>query len=253
VLKKRIIPIQLLQGQRLVKTREFSDPRDVGDPIKSAAVYNSQNADELIFLNIDRNSDRLDELVRILPEVAKVCFMPLTVGGGISKWADAARLFERGADKVVLNSATFKNYSIIEKIASRFGAQAVVVALDVYRRGSGTYELASSFAKNPEKIDLRIHIKKCEECGAGEFFVQSVEREGSMAGFDLELFRLVCKASKIPVIGSGGAGHYEHLRSAFCETPVSAVACGSLFNFSDSNPLRAKAFLKNAGIPLKVI
>lgn len=252
MLKRRIIPVQLLMNGRLVKTQRFADWRDVGDPVKSSAVYNSQYADELIFLNIARDRAAVQPLAELMQKVSQECFMPLSVGGGIYKLDDAAYLIQNGADKVVINSAAYKDRELISRIADRFGTQAVVVAIDAKREGEG-YAVLSASASQQEPVTLEEHIRACEAAGAGEFLIQSVDQDGSMGGFDLPLLRLVCNAAKVPVIGCGGAGHYNHLKEAFLESEVSALACGSLFNFSDSNPLRAKAFLSNYGLQFKVV
>ena len=253
MLKRRIIPIQLLLNDRLVKTVGFGDWRDVGDPVKSAAVYNSQQADELVFLNIDRDRSSIEPLLAILKKVSEVCFMPLAVGGGIRTFENASRLIESGADKVVINSAAYTSPEVLRKVADRFGEQAVVIGIDVKGSPDGDYVLVAASGLSPQSATLEAHIKACEATGAGEFLVQSVDRDGQMAGFDLDLLHRAAAAATVPVIGCGGSGQYDHLKEAFLETDVSALACGSLFNFSDSNPMRAKAYLTNYGLSFKVV
>lgn len=252
MLKRRIIPVQLLMNGRLVKSKRFADWRDVGDPVKSSAVYSSQYADELIFLNIARDRASVQALADLMQKVSRECFMPLSVGGGIRSFEDAAYLIQNGADKVVINSAAYQDRELISRIAARFGTQAVIVAIDAKREGD-TYAALSASASQPEAVSLETHIRACEDAGAGEFLIQSVDQDGTMEGFDLPLLRLVCSAASVPVIGCGGSGQYNHLKEAFLTTDVSALACGSLFNFSDSNPLRAKAFLSNYGLQFKVV
>lgn len=253
MLKRRIIPVQLLLGDRLVKTVGFDSWRDVGDPVKSSAVYNSQSADELVFLNIARQNRMVARFADLLHAVTEVCFMPLTVGGGIRTFNDAAFLISSGADKVVLNTVAFGDVALVSRIADRFGSQAVVVGIDVRRDVNGELSVLSDCGRTVEPVTFEEHIADCERAGAGEFFVQSVDRDGAMCGFDLPLLQAACCAATVPVIGCGGAGQYNHLKEAFLETSVSALACGSLFNFSDSNPLRAKAYLSNYGLPFKVV
>lgn len=253
MLKRRIIPIQLLVNGRLVKTVGFGDWRDVGDPVKSSAVYTSQHADELIFLNIDRDRSSVEPLVKLLYGVSEVCFTPLAVGGGIRSFEDAATLIESGADKIVINSAAYGDPDVLSRVADRFGQQAVVVGIDVRGTADGGYTLVSDSGRTPQPVGLADHIRACEAAGAGEFLVQSVDRDGTMSGFDLDLLRRACAATRVPVIGAGGSGQYNHLKEAFLETDASALACGSLFNFSDSNPMRAKAFLTNYGLSFKVV
>lgn len=252
MLKRRIIPVQLLLHGRLVKTRQFDAFRDVGDPISSSRVYNSQAADELIFLNIDRDVESVRPLAELMERVSEVCFMPLSVGGGIRSAEDAAFLIRNGADKIVVNSAAYDDPSVVAATADRFGRQAVVVAIDV-RREDQDFALFSHCGRHRREIGLAEHLAKMIELGAGEILIQSVDRDGTMEGYDIDLIRTVRAQASVPVIALGGSGNYEHLKAAFLEGNVSAVACGSLFNFSDSNPIRAKAFLSNYGLPFKVV
>jgi imidazole glycerol-phosphate synthase subunit HisF len=253
MLKKRIIPLQLLYRSRLVKSVRFAEFRDVGDPVKSASVYNSQSADELIVLNVERDHPSIEPLLQVLGRIAETCFMPLTIGGGVRTMADAQRLFEEGADKVVVNSAAYGTPAVITEIARRYGSQAVVVGIDArYDDDAGTYVLYSDCGGRAHRsLTLSEHVGRVVGLGAGEILIQSIDHDGTMAGYDLRLTRQAAEASTVPVIAAGGAGNYEHLREAFVETEVSALACGSLFNFSDSHPMRAKAFLSNHGLAFK--
>lgn len=240
MLAKRIIPIQLLLDGRLVKTRKFGDWRYVGNPVKSCAVYNSAHADEILFLNISRDDRTIAPLRSIIGKVSEVSFIPMSVGGGISSAPDAAELIRAGADRVVLNSVAYSNPDVITAIASTFGVQSVVASVDV--RFDSDYRLFSDCGRTPEKGSLEQHVRRCIDAGAGEIMVQSIDRDGTMAGFDIELVGRVKSVASVPVIVAGGSGNYDHLKDAF-QTGIGAVACGSLFNFSDSNPLRAKSYL----------
>lgn len=254
MLKKRIIPVQLLLDGRLVKTVRFGEWRDVGDPVKSSGVYNSQNADELVFLNIARENRTIEMLREVIERVSEVSFMPMAMGGGIRSAEDAAELIRTGADKIVVNSSAYTDKSIITATAETFGAQAVIVSIDArWDAEQGRYQLWSDCGRLREAVSIADHIGRCIEAGAGEIMIQSIDRDGTMEGYDLELIRQVKAAATVPVIAGGGSGNYEHLKDAFLETDVSAVACGSLFNFSDSNPIRAKAFLTNHGLSFKVV
>ena len=254
MLKKRIIPIQLLLDDRLVKTVSFGDYRDVGDPVKSAAVYNSQYADELMFLNIDRQGRSIEPMAKLIERVSEVSFMPLAVGGGIRTDEDAAFLIRHGADKVVINSAAYGEATPIRGTAETFGSQAVIIGIDArYDADAGRYVAYSHSGTRRQDVSLPDHIARCIEQGAGEIMIQSVDRDGTMSGFDIPLIREVMAVTDVPVIACGGSGNYEHLKEAFLETDVSALGCGSLFNFSDSNPIRAKAFLTNYGLPFKIV
>ena len=251
MLKRRIIPIELLSGGRLVKTRGFHDPRDVGDPVKSSKVYSDQDADELVLLQIDREGRQLVALVEAVTRIAEYCFVPLTAGGGISSLDDAAGLFTAGADKVLLNSITYRDRSVLTRIAERYGRQAVVAGIDV-REEEGRFVLYSRCGRQRESVTLGAHVADVVAAGAGELMIQSIDRDGMMQGYDLGLLRKVVAASPVPVIAAAGAGHFLHLKEAF-DAGADGAACGSLFNFGDNNPLRAKSFLKNQGIPLKRI
>lgn len=254
MLKKRIIPVQLLIDGRLVKTVRFDGYRDVGDPVASSKVYNAQNADELVFLNISRTERSVEPMLRLLERVSQEVFMPLALGGGIQSPGDAARLIRSGADKVVVNSAAYRDPGLLRSIADEFGAQAVVASVDVrWDETAGDYALFSDCGRRREDVGLDEHVDRLVEHGAGEILVNSIDRDGVMEGYDVGLLRRVVDRAPVPVIGCGGAGHYNHLKEGFLEGGTSALACGSLFNFGDSNPIRAKAFLTNYGLPFKVV
>lgn len=246
--------MQLLADGRLVKPVRFGEWRDVGDPVKSSAVYNSQYADELIFLNIERARRTVAALAALIREVSKVCFMPIAMGGGIASAEDASFLIVNGADKIVVNSAAYDRPQVIAQTAGRFGAQAVIVSIDAaWDAAERKYRLYSDCGRSLQDVTLAEHLRRCADAGAGEIMIQSIDRDGTMTGYDTRLIGLTMQATRLPVIGAGGSGNYEHLKQAFLETDVSALACGSLFNFSDSNPMRAKAFLSNYGLPFKVV
>ncbi len=255
MLKKRIIPVQLLIGERLVKTVRFEGDRDVGDPVKSSAVYNSQQADELMFLNIDRANRSVEPLAALIERVSKVCFMPLAVGGGVRQFSDAAFLIQNGADKVVVNSAIYSNPKLLTQIADHFGIQASVASIDArWDAELQRYIPYSDCGRvRHEEHELLELVRECERLGAGEVFVQSIDRDGTMSGYDIRLIQNVMSACRIPIVAGGGSGNYDQMRECFLATGVSALACGSIFNFSDSNPMRAKSYLANHGLAFKRI
>ena len=253
MLKKRIIPVQLLWRGRLVKSVGFDAFRDVGDPVASSRVYNSQDADELVFLNIEREGRTIRPLMDVMEKVSEVSFMPLAVGGGIRSLEDVEALIRNGADKVVINSECYRDPGIVTRAAEKFGAQAVVVSIDVRSEGPGTWALCSDCGRRREEVSVEAHVDRVVQAGAGELFINSITRDGTMSGYDVPLIRKIVERSPVPVIACGGAGNYVHMKEAFLETGVQALACGSLFNFGDNNPLRAKAFLGNYGLSFKVI
>ena len=237
-----------------MKTVEFGDFRYVGDPVMSSKVYSDQDADELIFLNIERKERSAESLVAIIQNVSEMCFMPLTVGGGINSLEDADLLFQSGADKLIINSACYEKPSLLSSIANVYGAQSIVVSIDVRKNDDdGKYMCFSDCAEKSQNTKLLDHVSRVVDYGAGEIFINSIDRDGMMAGYDLDLFRAVSSIAKVPIIGCGGAGTFEHVKAAFLETDLSALACASLFNFGDNNPFRLKAHLRNAGILCKKV
>lgn len=249
MLKRRIIPVELLLDGRLVKTVRFDTFRDVGDPLKSSQVYYNQDADELVLLNICRDGRSAADTAVPLRAISKTCFMPIAVGGGIGSTDAAALLFAAGADKVVVNSAAYDDPALLCAIADRYGSQALVVSVDVRQTEYGP-TLYSDCGRKRQAVSLAEHIARVTESGAGEVLLNSVDRDGVMEGYDLALLAEARAVCRIPLIVCGGAGHFLHLREALA-AGADAVACGSLFNFGDNNPLRVKAFLKNYDIPLK--
>ena len=254
MLKKRIIPVQLLINNRLVKTIKFDKYRDVGNPISSSKIYNDSDADELVFLNISRDVRKVEPLISLIKSVSEVCFMPLSVGGGIKNLKDVEKLIKNGADKIIINSEVFKNRALIKEVAKNFGSQAIIVSIDAKKNiTNGKYSLYSNCGRKEETTSLEDHVNRCVDEGAGEILINSINADGTMEGYDLFLIKTVSDLAKVPVIGCGGAGNFNHMRDVFLKTKVSALACGSLFNFGDNNPIRAKAFLKNYNLPFKAI
>jgi cyclase len=251
VLKRRVIPLELFRDQRLVKTVQFGEGRDVGDPVKSSQVYSDQDADELIFLNIDGPNGNFSEFVRTVGRIASCCFVPLIVGGGIREEEHADVLFAAGADKILVNTVAYGHPGVVTQIANKYGSQAVVAGVD-YSGNSEALSLLSAGGRKVEKVTLQSHLANLKNAGAGEIMLQSVDRDGKMAGYDLILLREVAAQVSMPLIIAGGAGSFADLVGAFA-AGADGAACGSLFNFGDNNPLRAKAFLKNQGVCVKRI
>lgn len=251
MLKKRIIPLLLWQDGRLVKTRKFSNPRVVGDLIKTCKVYSDQDADEIIILNISEGGAGSVEFNRAIAQLSKEVMMPISVGGGIRSIKDAEDAFRAGADKIVINSAAYLSPELFAEISSRFGAQAIIASVD-FQMTSGGVSLWSESGKNMAPISLDSHLRTLESQGFGELMIQDIDADGMKCGYNLGVLESVLRTTSAPVIVAGGAGDFSHLRDAF-ELGVDAVACGTLFNFGDNNPIRAKAFLRNYGVPLKTL
>lgn len=229
--RTRVIPCLLLRGHGLVKTRRFKDPVYIGDPVNAVRIFNEKEVDELIVLDIDASREEREPNYEIVSEIAGECFMPIAYGGGIRTLQQARKLIRSGVEKVVINSAALESTCIITEIADVFGSQAVVGAIDVRRSLLGNYKVVAKSATVETRIQFEAHLRQLEAAGAGEIFVNSVDRDGVMGGYDLELLRLVTSSVKVPVIASGGAGTTEHFTQAVKEAGASAVAAGSMFVF----------------------
>jgi len=252
VLKKRIITDLLTKDGRMVKGKQFLNHRDTGDPVSSAKVYNHQDADELIFLDINPQNQDEHSLIDIIKLVGQECFMPLTVGGKINNIDQIRNLLLAGADKVAINTHALASYDFIKKASSIFGSQCIVVSIDV-KFENGMYVIYSHCGTRRSDISLEEHILEVEKNGAGEILINSIDRDGQMAGYDIKLLQTVSDLTSLPGIALGGAGNFEHLVEAFKKVDIAGVACASLFHFGDNNPLRAKSYLKNHGVSLKKI
>ena len=252
MLKTRLIPLLLLKEGRMVKGKRFRDFRDTGDPVSAARIYNAQNADELMFINIGDDAAVGDSFVRTIEKVAKECFMPLTVGGGIDSIDTIHRLVRSGADKVLINTAALDSPELVKEAGDSFGRQCIVVGIDVYKEGGQHVVHSNRFGRRRE-VSWRDHLLRMQDLGAGEILVNSIDRDGMMEGYDLEFIREASRLVDIPVIACGGAGNFQHLLDAIEKGEAHAVACASLFHFGDNNPIRARAFLKNHGVPVKLV
>jgi cyclase len=254
MLKKRVIPVLLLRGARCVKGKKFTDYRDTGNPVMATRVYNAQSADELMFLDIDATDEGRPSLLTTVEKVSEEAFMPFTFGGGIRTVEDVRRALSAGADKVTITTAAIERPELVTEAAETFGRQCVVAGIDVRREGGPTGKpvVYTHSGRKRVDVDLVDLVRELDQRGAGEILINSIDEDGMMAGYDLELVRTVVAATRKPVIACGGAGNTSHLAAAFA-AGAHAVACASLFHFADNNPVRVRAFLKNAGYPVKDI
>lgn len=236
----------------MVKGKQFKDFKDTGDPVSAARIYNAQKADELVFIDIEASYQNRSTLLHIIEKVAKECFMPLTVGGGVRSVGEIRDLLRAGADKVVINTAAVETPNLILEASEIFGRQCIVVGVDVRATSSG-WDIYTHSGRNHARIPLKNHLSKMEKLGAGEILINSIDRDGMMNGYDFQLLKKVRQETKRPVIAMGGAGNFQHLADVFVHDLAQAVACASLFHFGDNNPIRARAYLKNSGIPVKNI
>ena len=251
MLKRRIIPLLLLMNDRLVKTVNFGKFKDVGNPVSTAKIFNDSDADEIILLNIERDSRSSSKLIPVLKEISKECFIPIAAGGGIKSIDDATNIIKNGADKIVINSICYDDYSFIKKISETFGRQAVIASIDI-KKIKNQYCLMDDCGKLIKNINLEEHLEKLIKNDVGEIIINSIDCEGTMKGPDHDLIMQVTNVSNVPTIYTGGIGNYDHIKDVFENSNTSAVACGSLFNFTDSNPIRVKSYLKSYDINLRL-
>jgi imidazole glycerol-phosphate synthase subunit HisF len=251
VLKVRLIPSLLLLDGRCVKGVRFRDFRDVGHPVTAARVYDAQGADELLFLDITASVERRSTLFDAVARTAEECFMPLTVGGGVRSLADIRTLLRSGADKVSVNTAAVERPAFIREAAETFGRQCVMVSIDCRSLGDGRHEVVVRRGSEPTGRDPVEWALEAEGQGAGEILLTSVDREGTRQGYDLELTRAVAKRVRIPVIAAGGVGSLQHLVDGVAVGGASAVSAASLFHFTDQSVIKAKAYMRNAGLDVR--
>lgn len=229
--RARVIPCLLLRGHGLVKTRKFRDPVYVGDPVNAVRIFSEKEVDELVILDIDASREGREPNYELIAEIAGECFMPVAYGGGIKTLQQARRLIRCGIEKVVINTAALESTDVIRDIADVFGRQAVVGSLDARKTLFGGHRLFAKSGTVETGIKPEDHAEVLERAGAGEIFLNSIDSDGQMQGFDLPLIQKVTRRVKVPVIACGGAGTTEHLRQALAEGEASAVAAGSLFVF----------------------
>lgn len=245
---KRIIPCLDVKNGRVVKGVNFVNLIDAGDPVECAKVYDKAGADELVFLDITASSDARDTVADMVNAVARNVFIPFTVGGGIRSVEDFRKILNAGADKVSVNSAAVKNPQLISEAAEKFGSQCVVVAIDAKRRGDGSgWDVYLNGGRVNTGIDAVEWAKRAEELGAGEILLTSMDCDGTKAGYDIELTRIVSENAGIPVIASGGAGRLEHFLDAFREAKADAVLAASLFHFKEIEIMDLKKYLRENG------
>jgi cyclase len=278
MLKTRIIPCLDVKDGRVVKGINFEGLRDAGDPVAQARLYDAQGADELCFLDISASHENRATLYDMVSRVAEVCFMPLTVGGGVRELEDIRRLLLAGADKVSINTAAVKNPELVCAAAEKFGSQCIVVAIDAKTVGSGqdavvreqtsnrefssftenpqrvtrNYEIFTHGGRNPTGLDAVAWAQKMVEYGAGELLVTSMDRDGTKAGYDLPMTRAIADAVSVPVIASGGVGNLQHLIAGIQEGHASAVLAASIFHFGQHSIAEAKQAMQQAGIAVRI-
>lgn len=253
MLKVRVIPTLLWKNFGLVKGVSFDSWRRVGPVLPAIKVYNVRDVDELILVDISASREAAEPDYESVQDFADECFVPLTVGGGITGIRQIQQLLRAGADKISINTAAYANPLTVDDAARRFGAQCVVASIDARRMDDGDYQCFSHSGQTPTGRHPESWAKELEDRGAGEILITSIDRDGTMLGYDLSLIERVVRAVSIPVIASGGAGNYEHMRLAIREAGASAVAAASMFHFTEQTPAEAKRSLAAAGIPVRTI
>ncbi len=252
MLKMRIIPCLDVHDGRVVKGVNFVDLVDAGDPVEQARIYDAQGADELCFLDITATHEGRESMYEVIRRTAEMCFMPLTVGGGVRSTEDVRKLLLAGADKVSINTAAVKRPEFVGEAAEKFGRQCIVVAIDAKESGPGRFEIFTHGGREPTGIEAIGWARRMTELGAGEILLTSMDRDGTKLGFDIELTRAVADAVGVPVIASGGVGVLDHLVAGITEGHATAVLAASIFHFGEHAIREIKAHLAAAGIPVRL-
>jgi cyclase len=255
MLAKRIIPCLDVTAGRVVKGVNFVQLRDAGDPAEVARRYDGEGADELTFLDITASSDARDILLHMIEAVAECVFIPLTVGGGVRKVDDVRRLLNAGADKISINTAAVQSPQLVADASGRFGSQCIVVAIDARRRAADDpaqgWEVFTHGGRKATGLDAVDWARRVTGLGAGEILLTSMDRDGTKAGFDLELTAAVSDAVSVPVIASGGVGNLQHLADGIKIGRADAVLAASIFHYGEYSVREAKAFLAGQGITMR--
>ncbi|MCA3601302.1 MAG: imidazole glycerol phosphate synthase subunit HisF [Methylobacterium sp.] len=255
-LKVRVIPCLDVKDGRVVKGVQFFDLVDAGDPVESARAYDAAGADELCFLDITASHENRGTILDVVRRTAENCFMPVTVGGGVRAVADIRALMLAGADKVSINTAAVKDRAIVGRAAEKFGAQAIVVAIDAKKVSepgeSDRWEIFTHGGRNRTGLDAIEYAREVADLGAGEILLTSMDRDGTKAGFDLALTRTIAEAVTIPVVASGGVGTLDHLVEGIKVGKASAVLAASIFHFGTFTIGEAKNHMARAGLPVRL-
>jgi cyclase len=251
MLAKRIIPCLDIKDGRVVKGVKFLGLKDAGDPVSVAKLYDSQQADELVFLDITASVEKRKTLVELVERIAKNIFMPFTVGGGIGDLADIRNLLNAGAEKVSINTQAVRFPELIRDASGKFGSQAIVLAIDAKKKDKG-WEVYVNGGRTPVGLDALEWAKEGAKLGCGEILLTSMDYDGTKDGYDLELTKAVSEAVSIPVIASGGAGTLEHFYDCFAKTGADAALAASLFHYGTYSIKQVKEYLKERGIPVRL-
>ncbi|NLK61918.1 MAG: imidazole glycerol phosphate synthase subunit HisF [Fusobacteria bacterium] len=251
MLEKRIIPCLDVKDGRVVKGVNFVELKDAGDPVEIAKLYNSEGADELVFLDISASSEKRKTAVNMVSKIANHVFIPFTVGGGINSIEDIKAILDAGADKVSINTAAFNNPALVSEAVKIYGSESIVVAIDVKYNGN-FWEVYISGGNVGTGVNALDWAKDVEKLGAGEILLTSMDRDGTKDGYDIEATRAVAEAVNIPVIASGGAGNIEHLYDGIKNGKADAVLAASIFHFKEVSIKEVKEYLKSKGVEVRL-
>lgn len=251
--RARVIPCLDVANGRVVKGVNFVNLRDAGDPVEQARAYDAAGADELCFLDITASHEARGTIIDVVRRTAEVCFMPVTVGGGVRSADDARALLLAGADKVAVNSAAVSRPEVVSEIADRFGSQCVVASVDARQVAPNRWEVFTHGGRKPTGIDAVEHALSLARLGAGEILLTSMDRDGTRDGYDLALIRTIADQVTVPVVASGGVGNLDHLVAGIRDGHASAVLAASIFHFGEASIADAHAALAKAGIPVRAI
>jgi cyclase len=252
MLKTRMIPTMLWKNFGLAKGVSFDSWRRVGTVLPSIRVYTLRQVDEIIFVDISATLEGRVPDYGSIAEFTEECNVPMTVGGGIREVEHVKMLLRNGADKVSINSSTYERPELVREAARSFGSQCIIASIDVRRHANGSYECFKNAGKSPTGKDPVEWARFMETMGAGEILLTSIERDGTMTGYDVDLIRRVTSSVTIPVIASGGAGNYEHMYQAYL-AGSSALAAASIYHFTEQTPLEAKRYLAERGVPVRIV
>jgi imidazole glycerol-phosphate synthase subunit HisF len=252
MLKIRVMPTMLYREFGLVKGVAFDSWRRTGGVMQAVRVYNLREVDELVLLDIRATLEGREPDYQMVDEVADECFMPLTVGGGVSAVKHVRRLLQVGADKVAINTAAVESPPLIRELADEFGSQCIVISIDFRRGHNGKACVHTHSGTRPTDLDPIDFARQMEDARAGEILLTSIDRDGTMRGYDVEMTTAVSEAVSIPVIASGGAGEYQHMVDVLRESKAAAIAAASIFHFTQQTPLEAKRYMHERGLAVRL-